>query len=177
MKKGKEIWKDIPGYEGRYLASSFGRIRTAERWVVRPKKGKPGMRSRIIQPCINRCGYVMVGLGKWKERRTFTVHRIITKTFLENPEGKEFVNHKDFDRTNNHVSNLEWCTRRENTDHALQNGRYWRGEGNHSTKINEKAVRHIRKREMTQRAYQSLYGIDHSCICRIQKRKTWAHVA
>lgn len=117
----KEIWKDIPGYEGLYQASNFGRIRSLDRTIVRgasrtrgPYKAK--LKGKVLAPANGVQGYLVVPLGK--NSPSCRVHRLIAKAFLPNPENKPMVNHIDGDVKNNRVDNLEWCTSQENQIHA-----------------------------------------------------------
>lgn len=104
----KEIWKDIRGYNSGYQVSSFGRIRSWKRGApkIRKLKGNGG-------------GYLQIDLWKDSKQKFFLVHRIVAIHFLDPPEGVEYcqVNHKDKDRSNNHVDNLEWITHGENIRH------------------------------------------------------------
>lgn len=102
----QEIWKDIPGYEGLYQVSTFGRVRGTGK-TVSGRTSKP----KILSPCVNKDnGYLYVRLiGGLK-----TVHRLVAITFIPNPENKPCVGHKDTNRTNAHVENLEWVTYSEN---------------------------------------------------------------
>lgn len=107
-----EIWVDIVGYENLYQISNFGRIRS-KRKRVKCKNGKTFYQhERIIKPTHINSGYEIVNLhgenGRLYHR---LVHRLVAEHFLPNPLGLEQVNHKDEDKTNNHVDNLEWCTR------------------------------------------------------------------
>ena len=97
----EEIWKDIANYDN-YEVSSFGRVRNK----------KTG---RILKQA-NMGGYYGVGLSKIKTK-TFQVHRLVTETFIINPQNKAHVNHKDKNSLNNHLSNLEWNTPKENNIH------------------------------------------------------------
>lgn len=107
-----EFWIDIHGYEELYQVSNFGRIRS-KRKRVKCKNGKTFYQhERIIKPTYINSGYEIVNLhgenGRLYHR---LVHRLVAEHFLPNPLGLEQVNHKDEDKTNNHVDNLEWCTR------------------------------------------------------------------
>ena len=112
----KEIWKDIKGYEGKYQASSFGRIKRNETF----KFGKiyPEI---IMKTRYNNMGYKVVNLFKGQKQKTFLVHRLVASTFLYNDDKLKVVNHKDGIKTNNKIENLEWVTRSENKAHALKN--------------------------------------------------------
>lgn len=105
----KEEWKPIVGYEGLYLVSSLGRIRSLDR-RVRTKGGAMVVRKgRLLKQIVNIDGYLTVMLCKNGSQRIWRVHRIVAIAFLPNPCGYNIVNHKDRNPSNNAVSNLEWC--------------------------------------------------------------------
>lgn len=110
-------WGYIPEWEGYYQASTNGAIRSVDRLTAsRPAKGK------ILKPSLQNSGYLIVGLCRGKKTKTILVHRAVALTFIPNPEGKKYVNHKDGNKLNNSVSNLEWCTFSENIQHSYDNG-------------------------------------------------------
>lgn len=104
----KEIWKDIPGYEGFYQASTEGRVRSMDR-IVNKWDGKKLAKGRVLTPSTNLRGYLFVELFKNGIGKMVTIHRIIAGTFIPNPDNLQQINHKDEDKTNNRASNLEWC--------------------------------------------------------------------
>lgn len=110
-----ESWRDIDGYEGKYQVSDRGRIKSLSRYRVVNSL----MPERIMISCSHRSGYRVVWLRKPKEHRKFFVHRLVASAFISNPESKPIVNHKDRDKANNRVSNLEWFTLSENSQHWL----------------------------------------------------------
>lgn len=112
-----ERWKWIPGYEGLYQASTWGRIRSVDRWVVSNTGKKDFRRGRILKPQREKkTGYLRVGLCRNGKRRFFWIHRMVAETFIPNPENKPEVNHLDENKTNNAVENLSWCTGKENVN-------------------------------------------------------------
>jgi hypothetical protein len=121
-----EVWKDIPGYEGLYQASSEGRIRTAEgkttknaRYPVRRWKSRI-LKGRGDNPKTGR----RVNLWKDGVRKDFLVARLVAMTFLGNPEEGFTVNHIDGNRFNNSVDNLEWLSLGDNIRHGFETGLY-----------------------------------------------------
>lgn len=114
-----EIWKSIQGYEGFYEVSNKGRIKSLKRTVKNSGSysGKRIYHEKILKQNINRLGYHVVTLSKHSKRKFFIVHRIVANAFIDNPKKLPEVNHKDLNKSNNNVQNLEWCTRSENVNH------------------------------------------------------------
>jgi hypothetical protein len=123
-----EIWKDIKNYEDCYEVSSHGRVRRKEGYVNTGIKHneKKLVKSKILKCNLKRNGYLTVDLSKNNQVKTISVHRIVALTFIENddPSNKKEVNHKNCNKLDNRVENLEWVTRKQNKDHALENNRY-----------------------------------------------------
>lgn len=109
----KEIWKDIEGYEGIYQVSNTGKVRSLDRKVWNYiKKG------RVLKMRNNGHGYYDVSLyGEEKKEKHAYIHILVAKAFIPNPNNYEQVNHKDFDKSNNCVDNLEWVSRKQNMQH------------------------------------------------------------
>lgn len=107
----KEIWKDVAGYEGRYKVSNLGNVLSL--------KYRGGFKEHLLSPVVHHSGYRFIHLGQDKIK---FVHVMVAEAFLENPEGKPFVNHMDGDKGNNRLDNLEWVTALENTRHAIKTG-------------------------------------------------------
>lgn len=124
----KEIWKDISGYEGFYLVSNMGRVKSLpyeikyiNKYGVETTtniKGKILNPSKVGRGWDDGDGYLSVTLHNRSKNRRFLVHRLVAKAFVPNPDGKPQVNHIDGDKANNRADNLEWCTREENMRHA-----------------------------------------------------------
>lgn len=107
----QEIWKDIPGYEGYYQISNTGRVKSLSRKINynHPKFSKRSMEEKILSPKITN-GYLGINLYINKKRRSFLIHRLVAEAFIPNPLNLPQVNHKDENKFNNSVNNLEWCT-------------------------------------------------------------------
>lgn len=174
-----EIWKDIKGYEGIYSVNSVGDIKSIKRNI-------------ILKQRINHRGYPVVSLSKRGKVKLKTVHRIVAKTFIENPKNKSDVNHKDGVKTNNRVENLEWMTRSENIRHAYEtglsiavsankNGKF-QGENHYKSKLTEEDVIYIRRNirrnggKMTQVELAKMFNTSDGNISDIVNRRNWKHI-
>lgn len=114
----EELWKDIKGYEGLYQCSSWGNIRSLDRYIPWRNGYKQFRKGQIIKPKQNKNGYLQFALNKNGQRKMVYVHIIIAKTFLDPNIISETVNHKDGNKLNNRIDNLEWCSYSENNKHA-----------------------------------------------------------
>lgn len=118
----EEEWRPVTGYEGLYSVSNFGRVKS-ESIVVTDRLGRSHrIIGQIKIPAENEWGYLWVTLTKDGMRKHHKVHRLVAQAFLQKDDGKEFVNHKDGNKTNNNVENLEWVTSKENQQHAFRTG-------------------------------------------------------
>ena len=112
-----EEWRDIVGYEGLYQVSNLGRIKSLKRVVIR-KNGKPHAVPERIRVCtLDNKGYRLVKLHKYGVKTTCKVHRLVAASFIANPHNKEQVDHIDGNKSNNSVTNLRWCTNKENCNY------------------------------------------------------------
>lgn len=113
----KEIWKDIKGYENLYKVSNLGRIKS----ISKNTKNQHAYQEIILKDIYDKDGYCQVNLYKNRKGKTYKVHRLVALAFLGEYYNLE-VNHKDGNKKNNCVNNLEWCSRSENTIHAYKIG-------------------------------------------------------
>ena len=104
-----EVWRDIEGYEGLYQISDIGRIKSL-------------ITGKIRNLQMNKWGYPVIILTKYKKQKQMFVHRLVAKAFIPKIEGKNEVNHINGDKTDNRKENLEWCTKSENIRHAFRTG-------------------------------------------------------
>lgn len=103
-----EVWKDVVGYEGYYEVSNLGNVRNYNT-------------KSLLSQVVTDSGYRRVGLYK-NGKTEMKVHRIVAIAFIPNKDDKPYINHKDGNKDNNTVDNLEWCTQRENIKHAWETG-------------------------------------------------------
>lgn len=128
------VWRFITGYDGRYQISIHGQV-----WSATKRD--------FMKPMVTDKGYLTVELRKGGHRSKARIHRLVAEAFIPNPDNLPEVNHKDGDKTNNHVSNLEWCTHSDNLKHAYQTGleKVVSGEKHHWSKLTQDQAEYIRK--------------------------------
>lgn len=118
-----EIWKSIKGYEGLYEVSNHGKVRSIDKVVEYAWRGqtkKAAKKGKVLTP-VKRDEYLGVSLSKEGKRKSFLIHRLVAEAFVENPFNLPQVNHKDENKFNNNVSNLEWCTAEYNDNYGSRN--------------------------------------------------------
>ena len=155
-----EVWKDIPGFEGEYQASSLGRIRRIKTTLLKPRIKNSGY------------AYVAAKIPGTERLKYLHVHRAILASF--SGEFKSLhVNHKNFNKLDNSLDNLEWVTRSNNTRHAVKGGKH------NKVKLTPKDVLKIRDRLKSGESSSVLakeYAVHYSAINNIKKHKTWEYV-
>lgn len=114
-----EEWKDIKGYEGHYQISNKGNVKSLKR-IVDNGRGKYTRSERMLKQHINQYGYYTVCLIKDKAKKNLIVHRLVAEAFLPNKNNFPQVNHKDENKANNQIENLEWCTAQYNSAYGTR---------------------------------------------------------
>lgn len=119
FKEESEIWKDIEGFEGLYQVSNMGRVRSLDRKDAQGRR----LKGRVLADRHNNRGYHLVCLCRDGDIKYRLIHRLVASTFLDNHDNLPQVNHKDENKENNAVSNLEWCTALYNDMYGTRNTR------------------------------------------------------
>lgn len=124
MDNYKEIWRDIQGFEGFYQVSNMGRVRSRDRLIVYSNGRHRHFKGQLIRPVKTNSGYWQIRMKK-NERVTHEyVHRLVAKAFIPNPKGLPEINHKDENRLNNQVANLEWTDRLGNINYGNRSKKF-----------------------------------------------------
>lgn len=168
----KEEWRDIPGYEGLYQVSNFGRVKKLDTYLADKNGRRCHRKGCVLKPNIWKqktrlsTNRVAVDLYKNGKRKTFRIHRLVALAFIPNPENKPDINHRDGNGENNRTDNLEWVTKNENMWHA----RYTLGFQNG---FKNKAVRCIETGEIFPSTAEAarIKGVDQSSISRAANKK------
>lgn len=121
MNEKKEIWRTYPEFDF-IQGSNFGRVRTLDRYV-KTKNGMRFIKGRILTQQRRKNGYMQVHFCVNGKQIIRLIHRIVAKTFLPNPNSLPQINHKDCDRANNNVNNLEWCDGSYNSKYREEHGK------------------------------------------------------
>lgn len=161
-----EQWKQIDGHE-RYFVSSHGRIKNSDGKV-------------LVGFLKTRKGYYKAQLWKGNKRiKTPFVHRLVAIAFIPNPDNLPQVNHKDTNKLNNHVDNLEWCTNQHNADHAMAHGLMvsFKGEKHPKATITLRQAREIRmailNKNFTRAQLCKKYGVSVHIVKDIRNGRSW----
>lgn len=172
-----EVWKEIPGYEGHYEASSCGRIRS----LVMQSGPNLVLRKtpRIKSVYASKGGYLKTDLSKGNKCRTEYIHRLVLMAFKGVPANSQEGAHLNGIRSDNRLENLEWTTRAVNHSHKNQHGTQLIGERNPQAKLTDALVREMRLKYCNGQSYRSLaneYGLSKSYTHNVVSGKSWAHV-
>ena len=183
-RKQVEIWNDIKEYEGYYQVSNLGRVKSLKRsYEVERHKSKYlyNKKEKILSQTTTKLGYKRISLNKHNKLKSFLVHRLVAKAFIEEIKDKNQVNHKNCNKLDNNLFNLEWVNQSENMKHAYKNGfnhtQNLKGDNHNNKKLNFEEIKEIRrlyKKENT--TYLKLSNKFNTCmsnIGRIIRRERW----
>ena len=159
-------WIDVPGYHNRYAVNQIGQVKSHPR---------TGTRGGILKPDLNRNGYLQVRLYHPNGSRVFYIHRLIAWVFLG--KSRLHVNHKNGNRLDNRIENLEYVTPKQNTNHALKarGGWFVSGEKHGMSKLTSEQVDTIKIlcNKHTQREVSKMFGISEAQVSRILNGQRW----
>jgi len=167
----KETWKPIAGWEESHCVSNLGRIKSSKRTIINPvNNAQYVVNDKIMKSNLVGAGYMGLILGANGIKKRYIVSRLVAIAFIVNPENKPCVNHIDGDKLNNAVSNLEWCTHKENTIHGFKTGLM-------STKITQVEADQIRQLYSTGKYRQSdigkMFDLTQGTIGKIVRNELW----
>src|SRR3990167_11234546 len=169
-----EEWRPVVGYAGLYEVSSLGRVKSLPRLT---HLGRPvrGITKPIIMAGSCSRGYRHVNLAKNGSKKPRSIHKLVMEAFVGLPPTGKQVNHKDFDRGNNQLDNLEYVTKTEDAQHKKQAGRGSCGERNPAAKLRLQDVLAIRKMQglTSGPSLAALYGVTHRIIYLIWRGVIW----
>jgi hypothetical protein len=172
----EEIWKVV--IENYCEVSNFGRVKTLGRWIEWNGTNKY-LKEKFLSLKPHNTGYVRVRLAYEDFKADIAAHILVADAFIPNPEGKPQVNHKDSNRSNNHVDNLEWVTILENIEHAYSKDRMATGERCPISKLKEHEVIEIRaelSKGIPDKILANRYDVAVGTIGRIRTGDTWKHI-
>ncbi len=181
MENQKEIWKDVPGYEGIYQVSNLGNVKSLNHFINNKHNSKSLKKGRILKKFISKKGYLTTSLSKNIKRYSPGIHRIVALAFIPNPEKKPQVNHINGIKTDNRVENLEWSTNKENQIHAVKNGLCNPnfGEKHHMSKLTNEQVLEARKLHydgVSNKFLSKKYNITPTAMGNILRKKTYINI-
>ena len=175
-----EEWRDCPVFPERYEISNFGNIRSKS--FLKTGANRCGCfefktKAKPIVRRLNSDGYYQVRLSKDGQKISKTIHRLVALAFLPLETGKNYVNHKDSDRTNNFIYNLEWCTPQENIKHSYDYGKNSNSKENHPQSIYTEEIA-IKIRELIgvgikPREVSKMLNVNYWSVIKIKNNKEW----
>ncbi len=176
-----EYWAYVDGYNGIYMVSNLGRVKSMPRKIIKGKRTYYTS-ELVVSACYNK-GYKQVALSNGVNKKSHRVHVLVACAFIPNPQNKPNVNHKNGIKDDNKIENLEWNTQKENVNHAFANNlvRIPKGSQKVAAKLKESQVWDIRERfkNNNKEEYENVareYGVSGTCIKYIVINKTWKHV-
>lgn len=162
-----EIWKDIKGFRELYQVSNLGRVRRKDTL-------------KVLKPLNISKGYKGVRLYETTEKAvTKKIHRLVAEYFIENSLNLPQVNHKDGNKSNNKVDNLEWCSNEYNMNHAIVNSLIKQGEERFNSKCTEASLlllQDLIDYGFTIKQLSIVYGINKNCMKEIVKGRTYKNL-
>ena len=142
----EEIWRPVVGYEGLYEVSSYGRARSLDRYVRCDYEKYRLHKGKVLSPGKDKDGYLSVVLSCNGKHKKITIHRLVAQAFIPNPDDLPIINHRDEDKRNNRVDNLEFCDHKYNMNYGTRN-----------TRIRETAIKNGHWTGLSRKEYHHQY--------------------
>jgi hypothetical protein len=157
----------IKGYE------DYGITKSGKIWSY-PKYFRKGLFLKFSK----RNGYYFLRLTKNKKQKNICIHRLMAETFIPNPENKPCINHKNGIKTDNRIENLEWCTNKENSTHAVKYGLMSFGEHHGLSKLRDEDVYFIINSigKITTRTMATMLNVSEVTINNVKSGRSWKHL-
>lgn len=172
----EEIWRDVPGFGGHFEASSFGRVRSKDRIVVKKTRYGGVMTQRYVEKLLSphfERGYKYVHVGVAGRKIRVGVHRLVLLAFHgEGPEG-HVTRHLNGDPADNRPENLAWGDHLQNMADRKKHGRYANGERHHMAKLSKEQALHIKSSTAPGADLARAHGIGQSQVSRIRRGTSW----
>lgn len=165
-----EVWKPIKGYEGSYEVSNLGNVRSLDRYAYSERwKGNRLIKGHILKPSKTTNGYLRLELtNKEGKGKKYMVHILVAEAFILNPNKYEQINHKDENKSNNDVSNLEWCTAKYNINYGT-----WKQR--HFVKVGQYSLDGQLLNTYNSETETAKYGFNPSCISKCINNRINSH--
>ena len=170
-----EVWKKIEGFEN-YEVSNYGNVKGLK---IKTNFGSSFKiyPERIINPWKDKKGYLYIDISYFPNKKRFLLHRLVAIHFINNKENKPQINHKDGNKSNNCVENLEWCTAKENLKHAVDTGLNKKeGVDNYKSKFSKEDIINIRKIKGSQQSIANIFNVSQTCIGSIKRQITYKNI-
>jgi hypothetical protein len=179
-----EIWKDVPEMEGFYQVSNKGRIKALDRVVKRKTKGDLCIKEHYVQGSKDSKGYLQLDARVNGKRIIKFIHRLVAEAFIDNPQHYNQVNHKDGNKLNNDVDNLEWLSCIDNIRHAWKHklAKPLQGENHGNHKLTNEQVlfikTHYKKGDSLYgaKALAKRFNVTTTPILLVAKGLSWKHI-
>lgn len=180
----REVWRSLKGivkFGEYYEVSNLGNIRSIDREIIMRNGVKRFYKSHLLKHKKNNRDYSIVIFNKNDEQITYLVHRLVALAFIPNPDNLPEVNHKDGNKDNNCVDNLEWVSSKENANHARKNGLInQHGQNSVNSKLSDEEAIKIRDLwftgNYTQRELAEMFNVAQTTISRIVRRRVYKHL-
>ena len=177
----KEIWKEINEYPN-YMVSNMGRVKSLDKYVRSKNNSIALKKGRILKPSVNKIGYLLIGLWKNGKQKFFTIHRLVAKAFVPNPNNYPQVNHKNEIKDDNRAENLEWCDAKYNNNYGTRLEKITNGKCSKPVLQINKTTNEVIAEFPSIKEVERQLGISHISECCkggffCKKRNKWVNVS